>query len=109
MVLLLEKDLCVYFVFQLCQLLWSNESFLFKCAAHLYLSDALYHVAAQVFMLFSDGVYYSVYCLLLHSLALSLKSSSIAVCFSMLVIQVLELGHHIDYLVKVVRLLLDPR
>ena len=60
-------------------------------------------------MLFGDGVYYSVYCLLLHSLALSLKPSSIAICFSMLVIQVLELGHHIDYLVKVVRLLLDPR
>ena len=45
MVLFLEKDLCVYFVFQLCQLFWSNESFLFKCAAHLYLCDALYHVA----------------------------------------------------------------
>ena len=60
-------------------------------------------------MLFSDGVYYSVYCLLLDCLALSLEPSSIAVCFSMLVIQVLELGHHIDDLVKVVRLLLDPR
>ena len=59
-------------------------------------------------MLFSDGVYYSVYCLLLDSLALSLEPSSIAVCFSMLVIQVLELGHHVDDLIEVIGLLLDP-
>ena len=45
-VLFLEKYLCVYFVFQLCQLFWSNESFLFKRSAHLYLCNALYDVAA---------------------------------------------------------------
>ena len=45
-VLFLEKYLSVYFVFQLCQLFWTNESFLFECSAHLYLSNALYDVAA---------------------------------------------------------------
>ena len=107
-VLLLEKDLCVYFVFELCQLFWPNESFLFKCTAHLYLCDTLYHIAAYMLMLFSDGVHYSVYSLLLDGLAFSLEPSSITVCFSMLVIQVLELGHHVDDLIEVIRLLLDP-
>ena len=46
MVLFLEEDLAVYFVFKLCQLFWPNESFLFKCGAHLDLSNALYHIAA---------------------------------------------------------------
>ena len=58
-------------------------------------------------MLFSDGVHDRVYCLLLDSLAFSLESPSITVCFSMRVIQVLELGHHIDDLIEVIRFLLD--
>ena len=59
-------------------------------------------------MLTGDGVHDRVYSLLLDSLAFSLESSRITVCFSLLVIQVLELGHHIDDLIKVIRLLLDP-
>ena len=58
-------------------------------------------------MPFSDSIDYSVYGLLLDSLAFSLESPSITVCFSMRVIQVLELGHHIDDLIEVIRFLLD--
>ena len=59
-------------------------------------------------MLTSDGVHDRVYSLLLDCLAFSLESSRITVCLSLLVIQVLELGHHIDDLIEVIRLLLDP-
>ena len=59
-----------------------------------------------MFVLFGDGVHDSVYGLLLDCLAFSPEPTRFTVCFSLLVIQVLELGHHIDDLIKVIRLLL---
>ena len=101
-VLLLKKNLGVYFVFYLCQLFWTQKYFLIECCSHLNLCYTFNNITTQVLVLANNSIHDTINTLLLNTFTFGFEPTTIWLCLNISMIHIFDLGHHVDDLFKIV-------